>query len=136
MDTAGKGIKYSLDKPDVVKMPGTWPVGVDQGLQLLQLHLHWGDSRENGAEHHLFSTQYQVDVRVFVFVCLSVCPYGCNPPQFHSYGCTFLIVSISQGELHLVTRNLDQNNPESDDYYAVFGIFLEEVDKVSICFGK
>lgn len=32
------------------------------------------------------------------------------------------------GEVHLVMRNLDQNDENADDYYSVFGIFLDEVE--------
>ena len=36
-----------------------------------------------------------------------------------------------QGEIHIVTRNLDQNNVESDDYYSVLGALLQEDNSVA-----
>lgn len=36
-----------------------------------------------------------------------------------------------QGEIHIVTRNLDQNNIEADDYYSVLGALLKEDNSVA-----
>ncbi|XP_063684648.1 putative carbonic anhydrase 3 [Bolinopsis microptera] len=33
------------------------------------------------------------------------------------------------GEIHLVTRNLDQDDENASDYYAVLGVFIEAVDE-------
>ena len=87
--TNSSSIKYGVKNGPLVLMPEDWPVGNTEGLQLLQIHFHWGDNSSNGAEHHLHGKQFQ-------------------------------------GEMHLVTRNLDQPDPVSDDFYAVFGVFLEE----------
>ncbi|XP_063678962.1 putative carbonic anhydrase 3 [Bolinopsis microptera] len=87
--TNSSSIKYGVKDGPLVVMPEDWPVGHTDGLQLLQIHFHWGSNSSNGAEHNLYGKQFQ-------------------------------------GEMHLVTRNLDQLDPLSDDFYAVFGVFLEE----------
>jgi len=78
---------------NIVKMHNEWPVGHTKGLQLLQVHVHWGEGAHSGSEHHLYGQTYS-------------------------------------SEMHLVTRNLDQPEEGKPDYYAVFGIFLDE-DRVS-----
>lgn len=71
-----------------------WPVGHTKGLQLLQVHMHWGESAHSGSEHHLRGFTYS-------------------------------------SEMHLVTRNLDQPDEGKFDYYAVFGVFLDEDNTTS-----
>lgn len=74
----------------VITMPANWPVGHTNGLELLQVHLHWGDKGSGGSEHMFFGKHYD-------------------------------------GEMHLVTRNLDQADETAWDAYAVFGVFLVNV---------
>lgn len=62
--------------------------------------------------------------------------YGLQPLQFHlhwgedsTHGAEHhLFGDAHAAEVHLVMRNLDQNDPDSDDYYSVFGVFLDEVE--------
>merc|ERR1712176_1016224 len=57
-------VQFDLNDKPVIKMRSDWPVGHTKGLQLLQMHFHWGKPGEGGSEHHLFGKQYAGEARL------------------------------------------------------------------------
>jgi len=53
------GVKFEMTEELKINMPKDWPVGHTKGLEVLQLHFHWGKSGEDGSEHALFGKHYK-----------------------------------------------------------------------------
>eukprot|EP00116_Pleurobrachia_bachei_P004015 sb/3464277/ len=57
-------IQFDITEEVVIKMPERWSVGHTRGLQLLQLHFHWGTGIMDGSEHSVMGYQMSGEVHL------------------------------------------------------------------------
>eukprot|EP00116_Pleurobrachia_bachei_P008534 sb/3468796/ len=105
-----------VDDAPIIHMPDTWPVGYSNGLQLAQLHFHWGTSSSTGAEHMFFDTQYAGEVHL-VMRNLDVDESG---------------MTDSHAVFGVFLNELDSGNGTFDDVLSVMIDDPESVDSMDL----